>query len=126
MARAYSAFSCATCGWRLTADGSTGATSAVHVAAVGFPEAAHRGLGGARVVRLGTLASHVDDGDLVAGRRRPALDEAAHAAVLHGHVARRPDEVQLPEPPPAHLGRVVLEAEVRPVKLHGARTLRQH
>src|SRR5712691_7825953 len=124
MARAYSAFSCAICGWRLAADGSTGATSAIHVAAVGLPEAVHRSLGGARVVRLGALASHVDDGDLVARRRRPALHESAHAAVLHGHVARRADQVQLPEPPPTHLGRVVLEAEIGPVQLHGARTLR--
>src|ERR1700693_3919888 len=124
MARAYSPFSCATCGWRLTSGGSTGANSAIHVAAVGLPEAAHRSLGGTRVVRLGALAAHVDDRDLVAGRRRSALHESAHAAVLHGHVARRPDEVQLPEPPLVHLGRVVFEAEVCPVQLHGAWALR--
>ena len=42
------------------------------MAAVGLPEAAYGGLGGARRLAFGGVSTHLDDGDLVAG-----LDDAA-------------------------------------------------
>src|SRR6266849_6036360 len=86
MARAYSALSCET---------RSASILVLHVPPVGLPEPAHRGLGGARLLRLGALAAHVDHGQLVARRRDSALHEAAHAAVLHRDVAGGPDQVRL-------------------------------
>ena len=105
--------------------GSVSATSDPHVAAIGLPETAHRGLGGARVLRLRAFAAHVHHGELVARGGGAALHEAAHAAVLHRDITGRAHEIELLEPPAMHLGRVVGEAEVRPVQLHRVRTLGQ-
>src|SRR5499425_2325845 len=119
-ARAYSAFS------RVRrADGSA-VTSLIHVAAIGFPEAAHGGFGSPSLGRLRAVAAHVDYRDLVRGGRRSSAHEAAHAAVFHGDVARGAHEVQLAQPPRAHLRRIVGEAEIRPVQLHALRALGQH
>src|SRR4030095_8339583 len=100
--------------------------SVAHVAAIRLPEAAHGGFGGPRVLRLGALAAHVDHRERVAGGGHAALDEAPHAAVFHGDIARPPHQVALPAPAPAHLGRVIGEAEVDPVQLHGIGALGEH
>src|SRR5499425_425100 len=119
-ARAYSAFS------RVRrADGSA-VTSLIHVTAIGFPEAAHGGFGSPSLGRLRAVAAHVDHRDLVRGGRRSSAHEAAHAAVLHGDVARGAHEIQLAQPPRAHLRRIVGEAEIRPVQLHALRAFGQH
>src|SRR5215467_6071872 len=119
-ARAYSAFS------RVRrADGSA-VTSLIHVAAIGLPEAAHGGFGSPSLGRLRAVAAHVDHRNLVRGGRRSPAYEAAHAAVLHGDVTRGAHEVQLTQPPRAHLRRIVGEAEIRPVQLHALRALGQH
>src|SRR5262245_39405567 len=102
MARAYSALSCHTRGSSPAPVASTTATSVAHVVAIGLPEAAHRGLGGPRPLRLGAFAAHVDDGEHVACGGGAPLDEAAHAAVLHRDIARGPDEVRLLEAPAPH------------------------
>src|SRR5258705_13228739 len=62
MARAYSALSCET---------RSASILVLHVPPVGLPEAAHRGLGGPRLLRLGALAAHVDHGQLVPAAATP-------------------------------------------------------
>src|SRR5512145_981995 len=98
MARAYAALSCET---------RSASTLALHVPPVRLPKAAHRSLGGARLLRLGALAAHVDHRHLVPRRRDSALHEAADAAVLHRDVAGRPDQVGLLEAATLHVGAVV-------------------
>src|SRR5882672_7952769 len=107
MARAYSAQSAETRGRRSAARPALAVTSRAHVAPVRLPEPAHRGLGGARLLGLGALAAHIDHGHLVLGGGSAAPDEAAHATILHRHVARGADKVGLPEAPATHLGVVV-------------------
>src|SRR5262249_49161526 len=116
MTRAYCAFNST----RRTISmgyGSRGRSEA-HVVAIGLPEAAPRGLGGARLLALGRGAAHLDHRHLVGGCSRAALHEAADAAVFHGDEAGWADQVLLLQPPPVHLGRIVLEAEVGPHEIH--------
>ena len=54
---------------------------------------------------------------LVRRRGDAALHEAADRAVLHRHVARRPDQVVLLQPVRAQFRRVVGEAEIGPVQV---------
>src|SRR5262249_6150992 len=126
MARAYSAFSCAMPLCRLPARTSAALTSVAHVTPIDLPEAAHRRLGRARVLRLDAFATHVDDGERVGSCDGAALHEAADAAVLHGHVSRGPDQVRLLQAPALHLAVVVGEPEVRPVQLHRIGALREN
>jgi len=63
--------------------------------------------------------------ELADRRRIVLLGEAAlrhldHLAVVGRDVAGRAEQVRLPQPPARHLGRVVLEAEVRPDEVERA------
>src|SRR5918995_4487704 len=92
--------------------------SVPHVPPICLPEAAHRGFGGARRLAIRRAAAHLDDRDLLAGRRGAALHETADAAILHRDEAGRADQVLLLQAPPVHFRRVVLEAEVGPHQVH--------
>src|SRR5262245_59224950 len=113
MTRAYAAFSST---MRVRSIRCSGLVA--HMAAVGLPETAYRGLGGARLLALGGAAAHLDHRHLVGGSRRAALHEVADAAVFHRDEAGRADQVLLLEPPAIHFRRVALEAEVGPHQVH--------
>src|SRR6185437_744527 len=88
-----------------------------HMAPIGLPEAADRGLRGPRVGALYRIAAHLDDRVELRRPGDPPLDEASDDSVLHRHEARRPDEIRLLQSNAPLLARVVAEAEIGPIDL---------
>src|SRR5690349_442956 len=85
--------------------------------AVFLPEAADRGLAGAKGLRLGIVSAHHHDTAVVVIVAYPALDQPADAAILHRDVACGADQIALPQPALRHGPVVVVKSDMNPFEL---------
>src|SRR5216683_956407 len=91
--------------------------SHAHIAAIGLPESANGGLRDTALAAAGLAAAHFKNRLLIRCAGDAALNEATDATILHGDIARRPNEIALLDAGQSLFGGVVGETDIGPVEI---------
>src|SRR5260370_1247457 len=91
--------------------------SHAHIAAIRLPESANGSFRNAALAAPGLTAAHFKNRLLIRCAGDAALNETTDATILHGDVARRPDQIALFDPGQSLLGGVVGESDIGPVEI---------
>src|SRR5216683_756169 len=91
--------------------------SHAHIAAIRFPESANRSFRNPALAAAGLTAAHFEHRLLIRCAGDAALNETTDATILHGDVARGPDEIALLDAGQSPFGGVVGESDIGPVEI---------
>src|SRR5712664_3603996 len=88
-----------------------------HIAAIRLPESTNGSFRDAALAVAGLTAAHFKNRLLIRCASNAALNEATDAAILHGYIARGPDEIALLDAGQSLFGGVVGESDIGPVEI---------
>src|SRR5216683_767374 len=91
--------------------------SHAHIAAIRLPESANGSFRNPALAAAGLAAAHFKNRLLIRCAGDAALNEATDATILHGDVARGPNEIALLDAGQSLFGRVVGETDIGPVEI---------
>src|ERR1700730_3346464 len=91
--------------------------SHAHIAAIRLPESANGSFRNPALAAAGLTAAHFKHRLLIRCAGDAALNETTDAAILHGDVARGPDEIALLDAGQSLFGGVVGESDIGPVQI---------
>src|ERR1700730_12414837 len=91
--------------------------SHAHIAAIRLPESANGSFRNPALAAAGLTAAHFENRLLIRCDGDAARTEPTDAAILHGDVARGPDEIALLDAGQSLFGCVVGESDIGPVEI---------